>query len=163
MMNQKSAVYQATMGVLAEAGIDFTDGQNVAAVITKDLRKSIIQVVTQAFMAGEVEFSAEAKAKYSDEAKVTSYVNGLVNNWFRKDSRFNGDTKYVAKNPGSRAGQGDIILKNLKALRSTRTDAAELAAIDTAIAKRKEEIPAKKTVVVDLEKIPAELKELLGL
>lgn len=164
-MNQKTAVYEATMSVLADLNIDFNDGDNIAPILTKDIRKSIIGIVTQGIMAKEVELSAEARAKYSDEVKVAGYVNGLVNNWHRKDSRFNGDTKYVPKNPGSRAGSGDTVLKNLKALRATRTDAKELAAIDAAIVTRKTEVgEAKaKSVVVDLAKIPAELKALLGL
>ena len=164
-MNQKSAVYAATMSVLADQGVDFNEGMDIKPLLTKDIRKSIISVVTQGILAGEVEFSAEAKAKYSDQAKVTTYVNGLVNNWHRKDTRFNGGEKYVAKNPGSRAGSGDQVLKNLKALRSTRTDAEELKAIDAAIAKRQGEVTEEKSkkVTVDLDKIPAELLETLGL
>ena len=164
MMNQKTAVYEATMATLAEKQIDFTDGENLSQVMTKDLRKDVVSIVTAAFVAGEVELSAEAKAKYSDEAKVKAYASGLVNNWHRKDTRFNGGEKYVAKNPGSRAGSGDSVLKNLKALRSTRTDEAELTAIDEAIAKRTIEVAADKAkkITVDMDKIPAELRELLG-
>lgn len=164
MMNQKSAVYEATMSVLADNSIDFTDGQDVSKLVTKDMRKDIISIVTAGIIAKEVEFSDEARAKHCDEAKVKTYVNGLVNNWHRKDTRFNGGEKYVAKNPGSRAGSGDQVLKNLKALRSTRTDEAELAAIDEAIAKRTAEVGEEKAkkVTVDLDKIPAELRTLLG-
>ena len=164
MMNQKSAVYEATMSVLAACELDFTDGQDVSRVVTKDMRKDVVSIVTAGILSKDVEFSDEARAKYSDEAKVRTYVNGLVNNWHRKDVRFNGGEKYVAKNPGSRAGSGDTVLKNLKALRSTRTDEAELAAIDEAIAKRTAEVGEEKAkkVTVDLDKIPAELRELLG-
>jgi len=43
----------------------------------------------------------------ADDAKLRSYCSGLQSNWLRKDTRLNGGVKYVAKNPGSRAGSTD--------------------------------------------------------
>jgi len=169
-LNQRQSVYLATMNVLADAGINFDDGQaaTAAEVVTKDMRHSIMSIVTESIRSGETEFSAEATAKHDTEPKVRSYVSGLVNNWFRKDTRLNGGAKYVTKAPGSRAGAGDEQLKALKALRATKSDDADaLTVIDAAIANRQTEIKvAKPTVTLTAEQVealPASVREALGL
>jgi hypothetical protein len=83
----------------------------------------------------------------------------------KKDPRLNGDVKYVAKNPGSRAGQGDSTLKELKKLMTIVSDADQRVAIEAAIETRKSEIATEKakTVTLDLTKIPDDLKAKLGL
>jgi hypothetical protein len=145
-VTQRQGVYLSTMNVLAEAGINFDDGQNVEAVITKELRAQIISVVTTSILSGEVEMSVDGRAKYNDEKKMKGYVGGLVSNWFRKDTRLNGGTKHEIKNPGSRTGAGDEQLKALKALRTAKAgDASAVEAIDTAIAARKAELGQAKT------------------
>ena len=166
MKNQKEAVYVTTMNVLAEAEIPFDDGMNVSELITKDQRAQVIAIIANDFLAGEIEMTAEAKVKYSTLDKMKGYVNGLVSNWYRKDTRLNGGGKYVAKNPGSRAGVGDAQLKALKTLRTLKADDKEaLKAIDEHIARRQKEIGEEKakTVTVDLSKIPPELAAQLGL
>lgn len=165
-MNQRESVYQSTMNVLADAEIAFDDGQNVEDVVTKELRKSVIAVVTASIISGETEMSTEGRAKYCDEQKMRNYVSGLVSNWFRKDKRLNGGVKHEIKNPGSRVGSGDEQLKALKALRATKTDDADaLAAIDEAIAARKAEVGTKKVEVTEaqLALIPEGLRAKLGL
>ena len=166
MKNQKEAVYVATMNILAEAEIPFDDGMNVSNIITKDQRTKVIAILATDFLAGEIEMTNDARAKYNSLDKMKGYVNGLVSNWFRKDTRLNGGGKYVAKNPGSRAGVGDAQLKALKTLRTIKAgDAEALKAIDEHIARRTKEIGEEKakTVTVDLSKIPPELAAQLGL
>jgi len=168
-LNQRESVYVATMNVLAENNINFDDGQEMAAgeLVTKDMRKSIMSIVTQSIIAGETEFSSEARAKYDTEEKVRGYVSGLINNWFRKDKRLNGNVKYETKAPGSRAGAGDEQLKALKTLRATKEgDAEALAVIDAAIESRKAELGKAKVVTLTDEQIaalPANVRESLGL
>jgi hypothetical protein len=168
-MNQREAVYVTTMNVLADNNISFDDGQEggVEKVVTKEIRASVIGVVVQGFLSGEVEMSAEGKTKYfSDPKKLKSYVNGLVSNWYRKDERLNGNVKHVIAKPGSRAGVGDDQIKALKALRATKADDAEaLKAIDAAIELRKSEIKPKAVELTDamLALIPAELKAKLNI
>ena len=166
-MKQRESVYLATMSVLADAGVAFDDGGDVSKVKGySDHRKNIIQIVTTSILAAETEMSAEGRAKYTDEKLMKGYVNGLVSNWHRKDVRFNGNVKYEAKNPGSRAGSGDEVLKALKALRETKVgDAEAITAIDSAIESRKAEI-GKKVVTITEEQIaliPEELRKTLGL
>lgn len=166
MVNQKEGVYAITMGVLAEAGIEL-EGQAILSIENvASIKKRVTEVAAMQLMAGEIDLSAEARVKYSTIEKMKSYASGLVNNWFRKDTRLNGGDKYVAKNPGSRQGIGDSQLKNLKALRELKKgDATAIAAIDEAIELRKLEIEDSKAkkVVVDYDKIPDDLKAKLGI
>ena len=165
--NQKSGVYEATMNVLADAGINFDDNQagGLKAVMTKELRAKIIAVVTQGLVSGNISMAAESRQVYDDEKKMTGYVGGLVTNWFNKDTRFNEGQKHVTKNPGSRAGSGDDQLKALKVLRATKaTDFEAVAIIDEAIAARQAELGESKKVELTEEMlsfIPASLRESL--
>ena len=163
MKSQKEAVYAATMSVLSDKGIAFEDGDCISDVMTKEIRDSIQEIVCQGFRNGEVEFrdTDNNKGKLSDRSKLTSYVSGLVNNWFRKDKRLNGNTQYVAKNPGSRVS--DPQLKALKALAKKFEGTDKHAKITAEIEKRQTELSASKTkeVEVDMTQIPAELKAVL--
>jgi hypothetical protein len=164
--NQRECVYVTTMNVLADAGVNFDDGQadGVKPLVTDAMLKSIVGICALSILSGETEMTAEGRAKYTDEKKMRVYASGLVNNWFRKDKRLNGGVKHEAANPGSRAGSGDEQLKALKAFRATKTDAAELKLIDEAIATRKAEIAQTKAVVLTDEQIaliPESLRSLL--
>jgi hypothetical protein len=156
-MKQNDAVFQAVCSTLSQDGFDG------AVELTKDQRNTVIGMVTQGIMDGVVDFSDEAKVKYDTEAKVKSYTTGMVSNHLRKDKRLNGDTKYEAKNPGSRTGSSDPQLKALKALRSTITEAEQLAAIDEAIANRTSEIQATKAKKVEInsDALPEHLRYLI--
>jgi len=157
-LNQKEGVFAAVVEMFGH------DGKSKFAP-SKEQRKELIGFVTEQIMAGKIEMSDKAKAKYATQEDVKGYVDGLVSNWIRKDLRLNGGTPYETKNPGSRAGQGDEVLKNLKALKSTLTEADHIQAVDAEIASRTAELAKSKTkkVTIDFDKIPAELREQLGL
>lgn len=157
MMNQKESVYSAVIAIA-------TPVDNKVS-LTKEQRHQVIATVTESIMSGETEFSAAAKAKHDSIEKVKKYVDGLVNNWLRKDTRLNGGDKYEIKNPGSRAGQGDETLKNLKIIRTQTSNPEHVAMIDAEIANRVTELAKTKTKPkeVDLTKIPADLLAKLGL
>jgi hypothetical protein len=160
MLTQKEGVFNAIVELFG-----FVPAKGVVFDPTKEQRKEIIELVSVEITEGRVDFSAEAKAKYNSFDLVKGYVNGMVSNWLRKDTRLNGGDAYVTKNPGSRAGQGDETLRNLKALKATLTEASHIEAVDEEIAKRTAEIAASKakTVQVDMSKIPANLLAALGL
>ena len=132
---------------------------------TKEQRSAIVDMVTNALIADEIEFSEDARAKHDTAQKKKTYCNGLVSNWLRKDKRLNGNTTYEIKNPGSRAGQGDEVLKNLKLLLKTLDDADQKAAVEAEIAKRTEELKVEKMkkVEINFDHIPEELKAALGI
>ncbi len=163
MIKQSEAIFNAIENVLTQAN-KAIDGQ---VTLTKEERAEVIEIVTVGLHEGEVSFSDGAKAKYDTFEKIKKqYVPGLLNNWLRKDSRLNGGTKYVPKNPGSRTGSSDEYLKNLKALRqqvATTEDADAMAAVDAEIEKRKAEISKAKvkTIKVNAELLPEELKHLV--
>lgn len=158
MQSQKQSVFVAVCQTL-----NLELGFSGKVELTKEQRKQVIEMVTDSIQAGETEFSAEAKVKYATRDDVKGYVNGMVSNWLRKDLRLNGGEKYETKNPGSRAGSGDEVLKNLKALKATLTDDAHKKAVDEEIAKRTAELAAAKakTVTINLDKIPESLRHLI--
>lgn len=160
--SQKASVFAAVVAYLEEKGISHNDNQEVA--LDKEGRKTVIEMVAQSAISGDMAMSAEAFAKYDTIEKMRGYCNGLLSNWLRKDTRLNGGGKYVAKNPGSRTGQGDDVLKNLKALKTTLTEDAHIQAVDEEISKRQAELQASKAkkVAVNFDVIPDSIRELLG-
>jgi len=158
MLNQKTAVFNAVCSVLEQESFD------EAIELSKEDRATVIEMVTEGFAAHEVELSDGARAKYDTPAKLKTYTNGLVSNWVRKDKRLNGNVQHTIKNPGSRAGSGDKVVRELKKLRSTFTEQNQIDAVDIEIEKRMAVIKAEKAkdVEIDFSLIPDDLKDLLG-
>lgn len=158
MLNQKTAVFNAVCSVLEQESFD------TAVTPTKEERAAIIAIVTEGFANSEVDMSDRARAKYDTEAKLKTYTNGLVSNWLRKDKRLNGNVQHTIKNPGSRAGSGDAVIRELKKLRSTFTEQDQIDAVNNEIEKRMAVIKAEKAknVEIDMDLIPDDLKGLLG-
>jgi len=155
MKTQKECVFSVITG-LFEVNGKFSPSKT-------DLQQ-IYEIVTDEIAAGSVAFSDEAKAKYSTRDLIRKdYVPGMVSNWIRKDLRLNGGEKYETKNPGSRAGSGDDVLKNLKALKAQHPEHAD--DIDVEIAKRVAELGLTKvkTVEVNYDLLTPELRTMLGL
>ena len=144
-MKQKDAVYQAVVSVHGkpEGKVKLTDEQ----------RAQVALIVVQGILSGEVEYTKEVTDK-----TVKEYVPGLVSNWLRKDTRLNGGGKYTPKNPGSRAGQGDAQVKELRKLLAQQTDQSARAEIQEYIEKRLAEIKPAKKVSIDMTALPAELQ-----
>lgn len=152
-MNQKEAVYTAICSVLGEAGIPFTEGMNVASVMSKEFRAQVNGILFEGFRSGSITLDRE----FTD-TELKAYVSGLQSNWIRKDKRLNGDVAYIAKNPGSRAGSGDPQLKAMRALLSTLTSPSDKAEVQKHIDARVSEIASTKTVkVIDYSALPADL------
>jgi len=166
-ISQREAVYNATHQVLKENNISFEDGNNVADVISEH-RDAVIAIVCEGFKNGTIELkdTPSNQEKLANPTKLRSYVSGLVSNWYRKDKNFNGNTKYVAKNPGSRTGQSDSKLKALRNLKKMlETKGQDATEVDGYIKARLEELNAEKAkkIEVNMDEIPAELKASLGL
>ena len=156
MKNQKEAVFTAVASI--------TNVDNNTVVVTTEERAQIIDIVAAGFVANEITMSEAACIKYlNDPVKLRQYSSGLVNNWLRKDTRLNGGAKYITKNPGSRAGSQDELVKNLKALRATLSDDDKIAQVTEAIVARQAELKAVSAPTVDLDLIPSDLKAKLGL
>ena len=166
-MNQREAVYSATHSVLSDAGVHFEDFGQISDVMTKELRDKVHAIVCESFRQGEVSFkdTASNREKMSSDSKLNTYVSGLISNWYRKDKRFNGNTTYQPKNPGSRAGQGDAQLKALRGLKRKFAGTEKESIIDAQINERLEAIQTEraKKIEVDLSVLPEGLAEELGL
>jgi len=158
MLNQKSAVFNAVCAVTGLESFDLT------VELSKEDRAQVIEIVATGFSNHEVELSEGARLKYNTESKLKTYCNGLVSNWLRKDKRLNGNVQHTIKNPGSRAGSGDAVIRELKKFKSTLTEVDQIAACDTEIEKRMLTIKAEKAkdVEIDMSLIPQDLQDLLG-
>lgn len=163
MMNQKTAVVSTILAVLSDRGVSYElNGPTPVSEVLTDADYAIIkQTLVNGFKENKIEMSEEARGKYSDEAKLKSYVSGLVSNWVRKEKSFNCGSKYEIKNPGSRAGQGDEQIKEMKALLSVTTDPAHKALIQSAIDARIAEIKPSQAVEIDVSKLPESLRHLV--
>ena len=146
MLNQKEAVFQAVVGVTGFAGEGTCEP-------TREQKAMIHQVLVEGFRSGKIKIDTQ----YPDE-KLKQYVVGLLNNWLRKDTRLNGGSAYVPKNPGSRQGSGDAQLKALRALMSATAGDAERAEIQRYIDARTAEIAAAKQPVIDFSALPESLR-----
>jgi hypothetical protein len=160
---QVDAVIHYTKQVLAD---QFQPGVPVASYVTKEQRSDIALLVADSIITGETQMSDEARTKYQDQAKLLVYVHGMVKNWFAKSKELNGNVKHEYKNPGSRAGQGDAKLKELKALKANLVAAGNhegAAKCDEFIAKRMAELkPATEAKAINPDLIPDELKDLIA-
>ena len=152
-MKQREAVFKSVVEVIGEPN-------GTVIKPTTEQKKEMNGMIVDLINEGECDFSPEAHAKYADDKAKTSYVNGLISNWVRKDPMLNGGTKYVPANPGSRSGQGDKQVKALRALLSTHKGTEHEAEITTALDKRLGEITASKVKEIVIDDLPEELKKL---
>ena len=155
-MKQREAVFTAVCDVTGESTFES------AIELTKEDRESVHSNVFDVFKAGDVDFKDAAKEKYNTDSLLNGYISGLISNWLRKDSRLNGNTKYVPKNPGSRAGQGDSMIRELRKLLKIHTGKPKQKEIESYIATRLTEIQATKAkaVSIDYSQLPPELQDL---
>ena len=167
-LSQHSAVVNATKTWFGER---FRDGVDVKEYATKDDKRAIALAVAEGMLAGEIELSDAARAKYGEsiETLVSKYVVGMVTNWFNKSKELNGGTKYETKNPGSRAGSSDDQIKQMKLLRKqleTLGNADGVAQVDAAIANRLAEINVAKAATtapaINIELLPESVRGLIG-
>ena len=157
MKSQKEAVYSTVKSVIAEHGIEHEDFTPLD--LPKHLKDECIAILVTGFNNGEIELK-------SKQDNIKSYVGGLLNNWLRKDKRFNGGVVYKAKNPGSRTGQQDPMVKNLRILLSTLPEGSEAyEACKQRMEQRIAEVKAEKAKTqvkeIDFSAIPDDIKALL--
>lgn len=154
-MKQVDAVFKMVCEIRGSES--FTE----AVSLTRDEKQEVAERIVAGMRAGEVELSERAQEKYHTDAKLKSYVLGMINNHLRKDRRLNGGVTYAPKNPGSRAGSGDPVVRELKKLLKVVGD-EERQLVQDEIDKRLSEIRAEKakTVEIDTELLPESLRNL---
>ena len=164
MIGQKTAVVNTILSVLKDRGEEYVlNGEvNLKDVLTKEDKDKIKSILCEGFHEGEINMTESAKVKYvGNEVQMRTYVNGLLNNWIRKNKEFNNGVGYIPKNPGSRTGQSDEVVKNLRLMKKTTTDVSVLEEIEKCIQERLLEIKPESVVVVDESKIPEHLRKFI--
>ena len=158
-MKQREAVYKYVTEVL---GSEFEPGMNVYDSMNTERRAKVNEAICNDITAGEVDFSDSAKEKYDTPAKLKGYVSGLISNWIRKDKQLNGDQTYVPANPGSRTGQGDPQLRELRKLLKLHKGTNDEAKIQSFIDARVNTIKAERDmhISIDSDLLPEELQGL---
>jgi hypothetical protein len=168
MRTQKTAVIEVILATLESRGIEFElNGPKTMKDVLgtdKSMKEEIVSELMNGFTDGDIQMKKSAADKHIGEGKESSlkkYVVGLVDNWVRKNPEFNSGESYAIKNKGSRAGQGDEEIKNLRLMKKTQTDEAVLAQIDEAIEARLTVIKPTAVVTINAEAIPEHLRHLL--
>lgn len=163
-LTQHEAVVQVTQ---AHFGDRFAPGSDVKEISTKADKHAIAAKIAEMIIEGTVELSDGARAKYGESVEVltSKYVVGMVTNWFNKSTQLNGGVKYQAKNPGSRAGNGDVQIKEMRVLRKQLAELGNeegVARVDAAIAERLAELNATTTTKVEInaDNLPEFLRDL---
>lgn len=157
-MKQSKAVVEAIKRVCAENGVEF--GGNMSERLTKEHKSAVYAILTEGFLSGAIDLSSDKR----NEAFITKYVPGLVNNWLKKSPELNGGVKYTPKNPGSRTGASDESLKAMRALQKTYAkDSADYLEIQGFIDARIAELNASKvkTVAINTAALPEALRAKL--
>ena len=162
MKNQRQATVETIVNTYYNrSGSDYELNGEVIMndVFTSEMKKETQSILFQMFRSGHVQYRPEFQVKVDDDAKLASYISGLVNNWLRKAKELNNGQAYTAKNPGIRAGSGDKTVRELKKLLSKVKGTANEAKVQAAIDKRLEEIKPK--VEIDATLIPEGLQDLI--
>lgn len=152
MMKQSEAVFQAVTSVFTEVEGAVPE----TSKWTSEQKSAVYAALLSSFKAGQWTKNSGG----TDDAAVSKYIPGLVNNHVRKDTRLNGGTKYETKRPGSRTGSGDKTLQAMKQLLSVTVDADGRAEIQKAIDARIQELKPKAQI--DIEALPEALRHLVA-
>ncbi len=81
-LSQKDAVYNFVTEALA--GVARAEGTKLKDLVTKEVRKTVRPRLFAAVRSGQIKLSKEY-----DDSKLKKYCSGLINNWLKKDPRFN--------------------------------------------------------------------------
>jgi hypothetical protein len=168
-VSQKQAVINAVESVL---GSSFVIGStNVKSTINSDQLSEVRSLVLEGIMNGTVIYNKST----TNAVEVKRYVNGMIDNHFRKAKELNGGSKYIAGSTGSTRGTRDEQLKVLNQLQKGFAEGtAEYNNVANAIADRKNQLLAEKQATVkakskkaaietiDRSVLPADLADILS-
>ena len=107
-VSQKTAVVNAVAAVLGSSFEPFET--QVKSTLTNEQLEEVRSTVFSGIVGGEIQYNGDT----SDEKTLRRYVNGMIDNHFRKAKELNGGNKYAPANPGR--GRRDPQLTSLKKL-----------------------------------------------
>lgn len=81
-LSQNEAVFKFVNEALGQ--VTLSEGQKLKELVTKEVRKVVRQKLFAAFRSGDIRL-----AKPYDDSRLKKYCSGLINNWLKKDPRFN--------------------------------------------------------------------------
>lgn len=159
-VNQRQATYNAITSAIGS----FEDGTNVKEFLTPEIKKEAKNTLFAGFRSGLISYSAEfGSTKLNNDVELNKYCIGLISNWTKKDPRLNGDVKYAAKNPGSRAGQTDEQVKELRKLLKQVSGTPVESEVKKALDARVSQIKTAKSpaVSINIDALPENLRHLV--
>lgn len=83
-LSQKDAVFQFVQEAILTSGVVITGAEKLRDLVTKDVRKTVRTKLFNSIKSGDIKLSKEM-----DDSKLKEYCSGLINNWVKKDTRFN--------------------------------------------------------------------------
>ncbi len=135
-------------------------------VLTKDDISQVVNFITVGLQEETITMTDKSKDKFQDDPKaLRRYVVGLVNDRLRKAKAINGNVIYSAKEPGKLKNSRDAELKALTQVMALDNPPEVKAEIQAEIDRRRSELDAAKTktVTVNYDALPADLRAKLGL
>ena len=90
MVGQKKAVIKSITNIL---GADLLKTTNAKSVITAIQLKKVRSEILNGILNKEIDYSGDT----SDKKKLTRYVNGMIDDHFRKAKELNGGNNYLPK------------------------------------------------------------------
>lgn len=166
-ISQKQAVVNAVAGIL---GGSFTVGQtNVKGLLNTDQLTEVRENIFNGILNGEILFNKDT----SDSKVLSRYVNGMIDNHFRKAKELNGGLKYTPANPGK--GRRDPQLSALRKLIKQYSEGSdEFVKVSGAIVTRETELTEERKTIatarkrenvlnsIDTSVLPEDLQETLA-
>lgn len=166
--SQKAAVVAAVEEILGDS---FVSGTTIVKeVITSDQLSSLREQILTGILGGSIAYNGDR----SDAKAVSRYVNGMIDNHFRKAKELNGGMKYAVKTVTGSRGSRDPQLTALRKLaKGYAAGSPEFVRIQSAIAAREAQLLQERNAAkaeskrnetlskIDLAVLPAELSSLI--
>lgn len=166
--SQKEAVVEAVEAILGDS---FVSGSTIVKeTITADQLSQLREHILTGILGGSIAFSGDR----SDAKAVGRYVNGMIDNHFRKAKELNGGMKYAVKNTSGSRGSRDPQLTALRKLAKSYTmGSPEFVRIQSAISAREAQLLQERNAAkaqhkrtetlskIDMAVLPAELSSLI--
>ena len=148
---------QSTAVFLAICAVKGSDTFSEKVVLSDDERLQVFNIVHEGFVGGKIDLN-----KSYDDKQLKSYVNALISNQLRKDTKLNGGEKYTPASSGTRSHGGDEQLKQMRLLLKTDLKDEDRKVVEAHIAERITELEAAKLPTIDWNKVPEAVRLALG-
>lgn len=164
MKTQSEATINSIINLCNEKGYDHSPHETVYKdILTKDDITQVVNFVTAGMSEGTISMTDKSRAKFEGDLKaLRRYAVGLVNDRLRKAKVLNGNTTYQYKNPGKLTNSRDEELKALLQTLEIVPDEHK-AEVQKEIDRRRSELSKPKTVNINYDALPAELRAKLGI